>query len=48
MKLNNIFSILLFATVAVVATSQKSNSQSSQFGGPNQNGVFPETGLMGS
>jgi len=48
MKLNNLFSILLLAIVAVLATHQKSNSQISQFGGPNRNGVYPETGLLNS
>jgi len=48
MKLNSLISILIFATVAILVTSQESNSQISQFGGPTRNGVYPETGLLNS
>ncbi len=48
MKLNKFFLIFFYVTGVFLFTSQKAYSQISQFGGPNRNGVYPETGLMDS
>jgi len=37
---------LIFTTGVFLFPSQKSFAQINQFGGPNRNGIFPETGLM--
>jgi len=39
---------LIFATGVFLFPSQKSFAQINQFGGPNRNGIYPETGLMDS
>jgi len=46
MRFTNNFLSLIFTTVVFLFPSQKSFAQISQFGGPNRNGVYPETGLM--
>lgn len=43
-----IYLFLILATGVFFVTPQKSYSQISQFGGPNRNGVYPETGLLNS
>lgn len=43
-----LFLFLILATGVFLAPSRESHAQISQFGGPNRNGIFPETGLMNS
>lgn len=48
MKLIKLFISVFFASGIVIVPIPKTYSQISQFGGPNRNGIYPDTGLIDS